>query len=349
MSEPVIAAAKPCLVSLVAGRTYYWCSCGRSARQPFCDGSHKGTGFEPLAFTAEDSEDALLCACKQTGSGPYCDGAHNALSDSYGAPMDDTADADLAGFVDTPSGARAQLDGDCFVLRPKVTAPRGDVQFTQTIGPDDGARHISQFAMRLDAGISPVLRFAGSDAVIFVAAGAGRLEIGTQGFEIGTHCAAYIRAGESFRLTTAAGHPIHATVSVCPLGPLPETLDQMPADFDASVPGRVIAVDPEQRSAMADRFYQVLVDGERQGTQVTQFIGHIPLSRAAHHRHLYEETLLVLSGEGVMWTDRTKALLQPGDTVFLPRKQSHSVECTSAEGMLLLGVFYPTMSPAINY
>ncbi len=349
MSEPVIAAAKPCLVSLVAGRTYYWCSCGRSARQPFCDGSHKGTGFEPLAFTAEDNEDTLLCACKRTRSRPYCDGAHNALSDSYGAPMDDAADVDFVAFVDTPFGARAQLDGDCYVLRPLLIAQHGGLKLTQTIGPDDGARHISQFAMRLEAGNSPVLRFAGSDTVIFIVAGTGQIEIGAQSFEISVHCAAYVRAGESFRLTAAAGMPIDASISVCPLGPLSEKLDQMPAYFDASVPVRVVAVDPEKRSVMADRFYQVLVDGECHGTEVTQFIGHIPRSRAAHHRHLYEETLLILSGEGVMWTDRTKALLQPGDTVFLPRKQSHSVECTSAAGMLLLGVFYPTMSPAINY
>lgn len=349
MNEPVIAATKPCLVALVAGRTYFWCTCGQSAQQPFCDGSHKGTGFEPLAFKAEDGEDTLLCACKRTRNGPYCDGAHNALSDSYGAPMDDAANADFVGFVDTPAGARAQLDGDCYVLRPMVTAQHGRLQLTQTIGPDDGAKHISQFALRLEDGISPVLRFVGSDAVIFVAAGGGQLEIGAQRFAINMHCAAYIRAGESFRLTATADRPIDASISVCPLGPPIETLEQMPADFDASVPDRVVAVDPEKRSEMADRYYQVLVDGECHGTEVTQFIGHIPQSRAAHHRHLYEETLMILSGEGVMWTDRTKALLQPGDIVFLPRKQSHSVECTSAEGMLLLGVFYPTMSPAVNY
>ena len=53
--------------------------------------------------------------------------------------------------------------------------------------------------------------------------------------------------------------------------------------------------------------------------------------------------------EVVMWTDATKTVIHPGDTIFLPRKQSHSVECTSAEGMMIVGVFYPTMSPAINY
>lgn len=349
MPEPIVAATKPCLVDLVAGRTYYWCACGRSARQPFCDGSHKGTGIEPLAFKAEESGDALLCACKQTRGGPWCDGSHNALSDSYGAPMDAAADAESVTFVETPKGARAQLDGDCFVLRPGSGSRIGRLRMQQTIGPEDGARHISQFAGQLEASASPVLRFADSDTALFVVSGAGKIGIGTQTFDIAPHSGAYIRAGEAFRLIADRAAPLFFNISVCPLGPLPEILDEMPAHFDASVPVRVIPLDPAKRSAMADRFYQVLVDGEGHGTEVTQFIGHIPLSRAAHHRHLYEETLLVLSGDGIMWTDRTKASVQAGDIIFLPRKQSHSVECTSPEGMLLVGVFYPSMSPAINY
>ncbi len=79
MSEPVIAQKGPYAVELEAGRKYFWCRCGRSARQPFCDGSHKGTGLEPLAFTAEKSGKAWLCGCKRTGRPPYCDGTHSGL------------------------------------------------------------------------------------------------------------------------------------------------------------------------------------------------------------------------------------------------------------------------------
>ncbi len=79
MSEPVIARKGPFAVELEAGRKYFWCACGRSARQPFCDGSHKGTGIEPLAFTAEKSGRAWLCGCKRTGRPPYCDGTHSKL------------------------------------------------------------------------------------------------------------------------------------------------------------------------------------------------------------------------------------------------------------------------------
>ena len=79
MSEPTIAAKVPNKVTLEAGKDYWWCSCGKSAKQPFCDGSHKGTDFVPTKFTAEKSGDAWLCACKHSKKPPYCDGTHKNL------------------------------------------------------------------------------------------------------------------------------------------------------------------------------------------------------------------------------------------------------------------------------
>jgi CDGSH iron-sulfur domain-containing protein 3 len=76
MAEPERPQLNPYQVELEAGRRYSWCRCGRSKKQPFCDGSHAGTGIEPLTFTAERTELALLCGCKDTGDPPYCDGSH---------------------------------------------------------------------------------------------------------------------------------------------------------------------------------------------------------------------------------------------------------------------------------
>ena len=67
----------PVEVSLKAGKEYYWCACGKSATQPFCDGAHKGTAIEPLAFTAEKTDKVWLCNCKRTKTPPFCDGSHN--------------------------------------------------------------------------------------------------------------------------------------------------------------------------------------------------------------------------------------------------------------------------------
>lgn len=78
MKEPEIAAKEPVKVTLEPG-TYHWCACGRSKNQPFCDGSHQGTGFVPLAFEVEEKKEAWLCQCKHSKNKPYCDGTHRQL------------------------------------------------------------------------------------------------------------------------------------------------------------------------------------------------------------------------------------------------------------------------------
>ncbi len=80
MSHPIIADNKPIAVNLEQGEEYYFCTCGRSNNQPFCDGSHRGTSFTPKAFTAEKDEEAYLCQCKHTGNIPFCDGTHKKFS-----------------------------------------------------------------------------------------------------------------------------------------------------------------------------------------------------------------------------------------------------------------------------
>ena len=77
--DPVIAQKSPYVVELTEGKQYWWCRCGRSKRQPFCDGSHKGTGLEPVAFTASSTGPASLCGCKGSDDQPFCDGSHNML------------------------------------------------------------------------------------------------------------------------------------------------------------------------------------------------------------------------------------------------------------------------------
>lgn len=77
--EPVAAAKTPYAVELEAGTVYVWCACGRSQTQPYCDGSHKGTGITPKVFKAEKSGTAYLCACKRTANPPFCDGTHKDL------------------------------------------------------------------------------------------------------------------------------------------------------------------------------------------------------------------------------------------------------------------------------
>ena len=78
-TTPHIAAKAPVKVTLEAGKDYWYCTCGLSKNQPFCDGSHKGSSFAPKKFTAEKDGDAWLCQCKHTANTPYCDGSHKGL------------------------------------------------------------------------------------------------------------------------------------------------------------------------------------------------------------------------------------------------------------------------------
>ncbi len=79
MLEPVIAQKGPYKTAVEAGKSYWWCQCGRSKSQPFCDGSHKGTGFSPKEYKAEKSEDVWFCGCKHSHHAPLCDGTHKTL------------------------------------------------------------------------------------------------------------------------------------------------------------------------------------------------------------------------------------------------------------------------------
>ena len=79
MAEPLITQKAPFPVQVEAGRSYWWCACGRSKTQPFCDGSHKGTTFTPREFRVGASELIYFCGCKHSAKMPLCDGTHKRL------------------------------------------------------------------------------------------------------------------------------------------------------------------------------------------------------------------------------------------------------------------------------
>lgn len=79
MTNAKVAGTAPIAVDVEESKNYFWCTCGESKNQPFCDGSHKDTGFTPLKWAAEDSETKYFCTCKQTANAPFCDGSHQKL------------------------------------------------------------------------------------------------------------------------------------------------------------------------------------------------------------------------------------------------------------------------------
>ena len=79
MAEPNIAQKAPFPVEVTAGKKYFWCACGKSETQPFCDGSHSDTAFTPVAYEADKDRTLYFCGCKRTAGAPLCDGTHSSL------------------------------------------------------------------------------------------------------------------------------------------------------------------------------------------------------------------------------------------------------------------------------
>jgi len=79
VSTPTTPQKAPFQVAVEAGQRYFWCACGRSANQPFCDGSHKGSAFTPVRYDAPESKAVFFCGCKHSASPPLCDGTHKSL------------------------------------------------------------------------------------------------------------------------------------------------------------------------------------------------------------------------------------------------------------------------------
>jgi CDGSH-type Zn-finger protein/mannose-6-phosphate isomerase-like protein (cupin superfamily) len=351
MLEPKMASRKGFCVKVTEGKSYLWCSCGLSAKQPYCDGSHQGTQFLPVKYKAPRSEDVLFCGCKHTRQGPMCDGTHNNLPGGYQSDDPDSAENQQIKLVKADAAGKTRLDNDCYVLSTSRAAltKRGTMAFCPIIGPALGALYQSQFYAEYETGASPVIAADGKHILVFVGEGDGEIEISGHMFEFTRRSGIYVRPGEAFRIHNDSGKLIKLYISVAPGVDNLSWRDDMPAGFEAEFPDRVEEVDPTQRHAMAARFYQLLINKAHGSTVATQFIGNIPPSKAEPHRHLYEEALIFLTGEGIVWTKASKTPVGPGDVLFLPAKQVHSVQCLGDKGMDVVGVIYPGDNPSINY
>jgi quercetin dioxygenase-like cupin family protein len=257
----------------------------------------------------------------------------------------------LPEFMRSNMGQRNNLQSGCFVLDQSdlVLTGQSNLRWAQVIGKDDQARKLSLFYLEAGPGNSPPVSAGNSEAVLFLQEGQCDISISGRRFEAMPGTGVHIRSGEQFSLLNESGDVCRWLVSVCPRVEELAFGSRAEKPFDSKYAERTVAISEQKMQATEDRYYQLLVGPSIGSESVTQFIGRIPLSKAPEHFHLYEEAICILSGHGRMWTGKQSAEVRPGSIIFLPRKQTHSLECLDEHGMELMGVFYPAGSPTINY
>lgn len=256
------------------------------------------------------------------------------------------------------------LVGGCRVSTMREGTPHvvSSLSIWNQVGKATGAKAISLRVLDFGVGLSPALRNAECDEVLYVLEDLDdptkpkRCTVFLDGrpHRVQAQTGIYLRPEQTLMVDNPGPDAVCFVSSQCPErgsdGIVP--LSSVELDFtDPPVRERlpVVRLADQREMPTGDRWYRVLVDQEIGSEQVTQFVGSIPPGRAPDHFHEYEEVLFILRGTGRMWTGDISAPIGPGSCVYLPRGQVHCVENTGESELRLLGVFYPAGSPAVRY
>ncbi len=242
-----------------------------------------------------------------------------------------------------------RLEGGCRVSTPGDETSGGwaGIEVRRVFGRATGAEAISLRVLTFGPGKTAALEPVDCDDVLYVLDGTGQLLLDGRAVDVEPGSAVYVKAGTTLGADSVG--TIRVASSQCPDPETPFRLAETPSEAEVAGPAPVVRLQDRQPEQTADRWYRVLLDQGVGSTEVTQFVGGIPPGRAPDHFHHYEEVLLVLAGRGRMWAGQTHTDIAAGSCIFLPRKQVHCVENTGDGELRLLGVFYPSGSPAVRY
>jgi mannose-6-phosphate isomerase-like protein (cupin superfamily) len=248
------------------------------------------------------------------------------------------------------------LEGGTLVteLREGAFVEAGSLRVWSLVGRATGTSAISLRTIEAGPGLSPGLRNAECDEVLYVMAGQGTLVLDGAAHPISPETGIFVRAGVTFAISNATDAPMVLVSSRCP-DPQDdlETFDALPAPSRDRRPQHlpIARLADQPRESAGDRWYAAIVDAKMGSEEITQFVGGIPpeRARAPLHAHLYEEVLCVLSGEGRMWSGDTSAPIREGSCIFLPRAQLHGVENTGPVELRVLGVYFPAGSTTARH
>jgi mannose-6-phosphate isomerase-like protein (cupin superfamily) len=255
-----------------------------------------------------------------------------------------------------------ELEGGCRVsaMREGEPSVEGALRTWNRVGRATGAHAISLRILEIAAGGSAALRNSACDEIFFAISGHGTFRLDGREYEIESDTGFYLAPGGSLEIESRGPGPLLLASSRCPDPDGSGEREPREAAQRTALPVTPPArpVSPRVRlgdrasETTGDRWYKTLVGREQGSHRVTQFVGAIPPGRAPDHFHHYEEVLVVLRGEGRMWAGEASTPIQGGEAgscIYLPRGQVHCVENTGRDEFVLLGVFYPSGSPAVSY
>lgn len=220
----------------------------------------------------------------------------------------------------------------------------GGLKVWPRIGPDRGSVDLSLEILELAEARAHRTTPEAMDEVLFVLEGRGSAALDGDDFELEAGDGLYLPPGRQLRLQGSEGAPLVLASARTPAESTPGRTEPPPTGSGVRVRLADQAVE-----TTGDRGYSVLV-GKPQGShRVTQFVGSIPPGRAPEHFHHYEELICILEGEGRMWSGASSTPIARGSCIYLPKRQPHCLENTGTGPLVLMGVFYPSGSPAVRY
>jgi len=243
------------------------------------------------------------------------------------------------------------LSQGCRVISPNYgeTFNEGTREYRTPVGQKHGSQYVSQSISRYSRGRSVGRRNAQSEEVLYVTSGSGVCYVDGHQYQIESGTALYVPPATQYQIDNPRDAPIEIVSVCCPEESSVEISSA--AITPKSEPARTLTVREAEREPIktGDRTFRLLVDKDLGCERVTQFVGVIPPGTSPHHYHTYEEAIFILQGRGIVWADDECCEFSAGTSIYLPIGQRHMLENTGDDDVRLLGVFYPSGSPATRY
>ena len=227
----------------------------------------------------------------------------------------------------------------------------GTRRYRTPINRASGARDIAQTISHYERGVAPARRNATSEEVLYVFSGHGICWIDGIAHDICKGSAIYIPPQSQYQIENPHSESLAIVSVCCPEESGVEITNNMAERRAHTGDARRLVIHESDRAAIptGDRSFHLLVHKDLGCERVTQFLGIIPPSRAPRHFHTYEEAIYILEGSGIVWADDESCEFSAGTSIYLPPGQRHCLENPGPKEVRLLGVFYPSGSPAVNY